>query len=150
MKPRKKENNDGIIKDKNEPKKENKFEKKENKKENNENELLKYNIFNQNKNYFKLNPKESKRGIQSLKNKELSLFFLQEISDNKSNKVPRSKKLYDEINMKKDSTKKEQLNNIKEDINIKETDNKELNLQDYVFNPFRQSFLKLKKFENIE
>ena len=150
VKPRKKENNDGIIKDKNEPKKENKFEKKENKKENNENELLKYNIFNQNKNYFKLNPKESKRGIQSLKNKELSLFFLQEISDNKSNKVPRSKKLYDEINMKKDSTKKEQLNNIKEDINIKETDNKELNLQDYVFNPFRQSFLKLKKFENIE
>ena len=115
----------------------------------NENELLKYNIFNQSRNYFKKNPKKSKKGISSVKNKELNLFFLKEISDNTSHKVPRSKKLYDELplNEIKEKSNKESFNNInKKDENIKDINKREINLEDYVYNPFRNSMFQLKKF----
>ena len=115
----------------------------------NENELLKYNIFNQSRNYFKKNPKKSKKGISSVKNKELNLFFLKEISDNTSHKVPHSKKLYDELplNEIKEKSNKESFNNInKKDENIKDINKREINLEDYVYNPFRNSMFQLKKF----
>ena len=115
----------------------------------NENELLKYNIFNQSRNYFKKNPKKSKKGISSVKNKELNLFFLKEISDNTSHRVPRSKKLYDELplNEIKEKSNKESFNNInKKDENIKDINKREINLEDYVYNPFRNSMFQLKKF----
>ena len=125
-----------------------KKELKENNKNNKiENELLQYNIFNQSRKYFNLNQKKINKGINSVKNKELSLFLLKEISDNKTNKVPRSKKLYDEIE-NKISTEKEQLNNNekKEDIIEINSKIKEMNLNDYVYNPFKNCYLKLKKF----
>ena len=115
----------------------------------NENELLKYNIFNQSRNYFKKNPKKSKKGISSVKNKELNLFFLKEISDNTSHKVPHSKKLYNELplNEIKEKSNKESFNNInKKDENIKDINKREINLEDYVYNPFRNSMFQLKKF----
>ena len=119
--------------------------------DNNENDLLKYDIFNQSKNYFKLNPKYSKKGIQSVKNKELSLFFLKEITDNKPNNFPRSKKLYEEISDKVEkNTNNEQLNNVKEEEEIiKDNINpKEINLNDYVYNPFRNCYRRLSYFGN--
>ena len=123
-----------------------------NNKNTNENELLKYNIFNQSRNFFKLNKNKgkSKKGIKSVKNQELSLFILKEICDNKSNKVPRSKKLYDDIlpeikEQEQIEPKKEQLNNIKEKENINTS---EINLQDYVYNPFSNCYMKLRKFDN--
>ena len=128
MKPRKKE-----IKD-------------NNKNDKKENELLQYNIFNQSRKYFNINQKKNKKGINSVKNKELSLFLLKEISDNKTKKVPRSKKLYDEIENKINTEKEE--NNIKEKEKITEINTKinELNLNDYVYNPFKNCYLALKKF----
>ena len=77
----------------------------------------------------------------------MSLFLLKEISDNKTNKVPRSKKLYDEIE-NKINTEKEEINNIKEKEKITEINTKinELNLNDYVYNPFKNCYLALKKF----
>ena len=116
-----------------------------------ENELLKYNIFNQSRNYFKLNPrntKNTKKGINSVKNKELSLFILKELCNNKSNNVPRSKKLYNDIS----EEKKEKLNSIKEEESIdieKEKENantKVIKLEDYVYNPFKNCYAKLRKF----
>ena len=138
-------------------KKEIKEQKLNNDKNTNENELLKYNIFNQSRNYFKLNPKNSKntkKGIKSVKNKELSLFILKELCNNQSNNVPRSKKLYDDIiQEKKDiSEKKEQLDSIKEEESIKIEKEKEnsntkvINLEDYVYNPFKNCYAKLRKF----
>ena len=138
MKPRKKE-----IKDNN----------KSDKTDKTDNELLQYNIFNQSRKYFNLNQKKIKKGINSVKNKELSLFLLKEISDNKTNKVPRSKKLYDEIE-NKINTEKEEINNDKNNIKEKEKENiieintkiNGMNLNDYVYNPFKNCYLKLKKF----
>ena len=123
-------------------------EKKQDDNKENENELLKYDIFNQSRKYFKLNPKYSKKGIQSVKNKELSLFFLKEITDNKPNNFPRSKKLYDDITDKiEENTNNEQINNVKEEKIIKDNINpKEINLEDYVYNPFRSCYKKLRKF----
>ena len=139
---------------KKELKKEIKEKKSNNDKNTNENELLKYNIFNQSRNYFKLNPnktKNTKKGIKSVKNKELSLFILKELCNNKNN-VPRSKKLYDDIIPEKKDIpeKKEQLDNIKEEesINIEKdnTNTKEITLEDYVYNPFKNCYAKLRKF----
>ena len=135
---------------KNENKNKNNIKKKKSD-DNNENDLLKYDIFNQSKNYFKLNPKYSKKGIQSVKNKELSLFFLKEITDNKPNNFPRSKKLYEEISDKVEkNTNNEQLNNVKEEEEIiKDNINpKEINLNDYVYNPFRNCYRRLSYFGN--
>ena len=117
---------------------------------------MKYNIFNQSRNYFKLNPKKTKntkKGIKSVKNKELSLFILKELCNNKNN-VPRSKKLYDDIIQEKKDIpeKKEELDNIKEEesinINIEKdnTNTKEITLEDYVYNPFKNCYAKLRKF----
>ena len=96
------------------------------------------------------NKGKSKKGIKSVKNQELSFFILKEICDNKSNKVPRSKKLYDDIlpeikEQEQIEPKKEQLNNIKEKENINTS---EINLQDYVYNPFSNCYMKLRKFDN--
>jgi hypothetical protein len=140
FKPRKKDIKNDI----------NKEQKSNNDKNTNGNELLQYNIFNQSRNYFKLNPKNVRKGIKSAKNKELSLFILKEISDNKSNNVPRSKKLYDDViqETKETAQKKEQLDNIKEEenIDIENSNTKEINLQDYVYHPFNNCYAKLRKF----
>ena len=64
-----------------------------------EQDLLEYDIFNQNKNYFKVNKKKDNKPYISVKSKELINFLLKEYSDNVSDKVPRSKKLYDESNL---------------------------------------------------
>ena len=147
IKPKRKETNNTSPITKN-LQKEIQLEPNYDKSSNNENELLKYDIFNQKKNYFKLNPNKSKRGIQSVKNKELNLFFLQEISDNLNKKVPHSKKLYDEIPIKPEENNKNQelLNNTKDDENTRDINNKEINLDDYVYNPFKNCYAKLKKF----
>ena len=144
FKPRKKDIKKDIKNDIN------KEQKSNNDKSTNNNELLQYNIFNQSRNYFKLNPKNVRKGIKSAKNKELSLFILKEISDNKSNNIPRSKKLYDDViqETKETAQKKEQLDNIKEEenIDIENSNTKEINLQDYVYNPFNNCYAKLRKF----
>ena len=146
IKPRKKENK--IIQEKKEIKKENNKESKDNNINKDENELLKYNLFNQSRKYFKLNPKNANKGIQSVKNKELSLFFLKEISDNTTNKIPRSKKLYEELSNKKEN--KEQITINRDENIIKDIDPKEINLEDYVYNPFKNCYSKLRKFEDTK
>ena len=145
IKPRKKENK--KIQEKNEDNNKS----KDNDINKDESELLKYDLFNINKtrkNYFKLNPKNANKGIQSVKNKELNLFFLKEISDNTSNKFPRSKKLYDEESLKKEN--KEQINISDQNEDIKEINTKDINLEDYVYNPFKNCYAKLRKFAETQ
>ena len=118
----------------------------------NENELLKYDVFNINqaRKLFQLNGKNSKKGLQSVKNKELCLFLLKEFSDNKSDKVPRSKKLYDDITRNDDNKKINNENNkndIKVDENSKYICNSEINLEDYVYNPFKNCYLKMGNYK---
>ena len=143
FKPRKKENN--AIQEE----KENINISKDNNINKDESELLKYDIFNINKarkNFFKLNPKTSNKGIQSVKNKELNLFFLKEITDNTYNKFPQSKKLYDEDSFKKEN--KKQINILEQDEIIKTIDTKDINLEDYVYNPFKNCYAKLRKYSD--
>ena len=126
--------------------------KKDNGSMQNENELLKYDVFNINqaRKLFQLNGKNSKKGLQSVKNKELCLFLLKEFSDNKSDKVPRSKKLYDDITRNDDNKKINNENNkndIKVDENSKYICNSEINLEDYVYNPFKNCYLKMGNYK---
>ena len=129
-----------------------------------ESDLLQYDIFNMSKNYFKINLNRECKPFKSVKSKELSNFILREYSDNVSDKVPRSKKLYEDsnintenksnksiiINNKKNKEKLEEgrLVAIKEDDNesIKYMNKGDVDLEDYVYNPFRNCFAKTRKF----
>ena len=131
----------------------------------NENGLLQYDIFNQNKNYFKLNKKKDKKPFKSVKSKELTNFLIKEYCDSVSDKVPRSKKLYDESNLNTENksnvnfifnNNKENKGKINEEkiIAIKEENNdnlkyvnkNEFDLEDFVYNPFRDCYAKIRKF----
>ena len=129
------------------------------------NDLLQYDIFNQSKNYFNLNVHKGIKLFKSVKTKELTNFLLKEYSDTFSDKIPRSKKLYEEsnINTENKTNNKTFFNNeedikgaIKDDIiiAIKEENNdnvqyvgkNEIDLEDYVYNPFRNCYAKIRKF----
>ena len=129
-----------------------------------ENNLLQYDLFNISKNYFKMNLNREHKPFKSVKSKELSNFILREYSDNISDKVPRSKKLYEDsnINTENKSYKNYIFNNkknkeiieegrlvaIKEEdnISIKYMNKDEVDLENYVYNPFRNCFAKTRKF----
>ena len=130
-----------------------------------EQDLLEYDIFNQNKNYFKVNKKKDNKPYISVKSKELINFLLKEYSDNVSDKVPRSKKLYDESNLStenkanshfifnnnqknKEKRNEETIIAIKEDgsDNLKYVNKIEFDLEDFVYNPFRDCYAKIRKF----
>ena len=129
-------------------------------------DLLQYDIFNQNKNYFKIDLKQLKPSLKSVRNKELSNFLLKEYSDDISDKIPRSKKLYNDSNLNteskvnnnnifnnhiknKDEKNEEKIIAIKEEDNqnIKYVNKNEFDLEDFVYNPFRDCFTKLRKYE---
>ena len=129
------------------------------------NDLLKYDLFNDSKNYFKLNLNRTTKPSKSVRTKELSNFLLKEYSDTISDKVPRSKKLYEESNINTENKKNNKfIFNIKKDdkgkkeeekiIAIKEENNDNLtyvskndvDLEDYVYNPFRNCYAKIRKF----
>ena len=133
----------------------------------NENELLQYDIFNQSKNYFKNNLNEKhKKPYKSVRSKELINFLLEEYSDSKSDKIPRPKKLYEESNKSTENKAKvlisfnkgkdnsENKINEKKVIPIKEEENDDLkyvnindiDLEDFVYNPFRNCYAKTRKF----
>ena len=130
-----------------------------------EQDLFEYDIFNQNKNYFKVNKKKDNKPYISVKSKELINFLLKEYSDNVSDKVPRSKKLYDESNLStenkanshfifnnnqknKEKRNEETIIAIKEDgsDNLKYVNKIEFDLEDFVYNPFRDCYAKIRKF----
>ena len=132
---------------------------------NKENYLLQFDIFNQSKNYFKSNKNKAKKPYQSVRSKELTNFLLKEYSDNISDQVPRSKKLYDESNLKtenkiypniilknekeiKEKIIEEKIVAIKEEDseNLKYVNKCEFDLEDYVYNPFRNCYAKIRKF----
>ena len=139
---------------------------KNNKSNSGNNELVQYNIFNKSKSYFKIELKKNiKSSYKSVKSKELTNFLLKEYSDDISDKVPRSKKLYNDSNLdteakmsnntilnNEDETKEKK--NEKNVIAIKEeesdslkyVDKNEIDLEDYVYNPFRNCFAKLRKY----
>ena len=133
----------------------------------NENDLLQYDIFNQSKNYFKnkLNERK-KKPFNSVRSKELTTnFLLEEYSDSISDKVPRSKKLYEESNLDTENKSntfltfnKEKENNYKnnedkmisikeeESDNLKNVNINDIDLEDFVYNPFRNCYTKTRKF----
>ena len=132
----------------------------------NENDLLQYDIFNQSKNYFKnkLNERK-KKPFNSVRSKELTNFLLEEYSDSISDKVPRSKKLYEESNLDTENKSntfltfnKEKENNYKnnedkmisikeeESDNLKNVNINDIDLEDFVYNPFRNCYTKTRKF----
>ena len=129
-----------------------------------ESDLLQYDIFNISKNYFKMNLNRELKPFKSVKSKELSNFILREYSDNVSDKVPRSKKLYEDSNIytENKSNKNNIINNKKNKekieegrlVAIKEEDNEsikymnkdDVDLEDYIYNPFRNCFAKTRKF----
>ena len=75
------------------------------------------------------------------------LFFLKEIADNASNKFPQSKKLYDKESLNKEN--KEQINIFEQSENIKNFNSKDINQEDYVYNPFKNCYAKLRKFSSL-
>ena len=130
------------------------------------NELVQYNLFNKSKSYFKIELKKNKKSsFNSVKSKELTNFLLKEYSDDMSDKVPRSKKLYNDSNLDteakisnniilnnevetKEKEKEKKVVAIKEEEsdNLKYVDKNEIDLEDYVYNPFRDCFAKLRKY----
>ena len=126
---------------------------------------MQYDLFNDSKNYFKLNLNRTTKPFKSVRTKELSNFLLKEYSDTISDKVPRSKKLYEESNINTENNKnnkfifniKKENKEIKEEekiIAIKEENNdnltyvskNDIDLEDYVYNPFRNCYAKIRKF----
>ena len=126
-----------------------------------EKDLLQYDIFNQSKNYFKLNKNKPTHSFKSVRSKELTNFILQLYSDDVSDKIPRSKKLSEinnikskkrinkEIIINKKELEREKLITIKEDDNeyLKNVKENEIDLEDFVYNPFRNYFAKLMKIK---
>ena len=130
------------------------------------NELVQYNLFNKSKSYFKIELKKNKKSsFNSVKSKELTNFLLKEYSDDMSDKVPRSKKLYNDSNLDteakisnniilnnevetKEKEKEKKVVAIKEEEsdNLKYVNKNEIDLEDYVYNPFRDCFAKLRKY----
>ena len=110
-----------------------------------------------------MNLNKADKPFKSVKSKELSNFILKEHCDSVSDKVPRSKKLYEESNIstenKSNSIYINNKNN-KEIINegklvaIKEENNdsityinkNDVDLEYYVYNPFRNYYAKTRKF----
>ena len=145
-----------------------KTENKNNKSNSANNELVQYNLFNKSKSYFKIELKKNKKPtFKSVKSKELTNFLLKEYSDDMSDKVPRSKKLYNDSNLDTEAKisnsiilnnengneikeKKEEKNVVaikeEESDNVKYVNKKDLDLEDYVYNPFRNCFAKLRKY----
>ena len=129
-----------------------------------ENDLLQYDIFNMSKNYFKMNLKKENKPFKSVKSKDLSNFILREYSDNVSDKVPRSKKLYEDSNMNTENKPNsififnnknnesninvEKLVAIKEEVNdnINYVSKNDIDLDCYIYNPFRNCYAKPRKF----
>jgi len=148
----------------------NNIDNKNNKSNSATNELVQYNLFNKSKSYFKIELKKNKKSsFNSVKSKELTNFLLKEYSDDMSDKVPRSKKLYNDSNLdteaklsnsiilnnedetkekEKEKEKEKKVVAIKEEEsdNLKYVNKDEIDLEDYVYNPFRDCFAKLRKY----
>ena len=125
------------------------------------NELLRYDLFHLSKN----NLVKPKKQFKSIKSKKLSYFLLKEFCDDIEDKIPRKKKLYNDSNIKIETNINNNLNldnkvenkgkEEKIDVKEKEKDNKNLkhvnkcenSLKDFVYNPFKDYFSKLRKFE---
>ena len=127
--------------------------------------LLQYDIFNQSKKYFKLNLNKLNHPCKSVKSKELTNFILQLYTDQISDRIPRSKKLNEISNFpSKKIVDNEIINNEKENkkekleeklISIKELNDNltivketEIDLEDFVYNPFRNYYAKLMEIKN--
>ena len=100
-----------------------------------------------------------------MKSKELTNFLLKEYSDDMSDKVPRSKKLYNDSNLDteakmsnsiilnntdeaKEEKEEKKVIAIKEEESdsLKYANKEEFDLEDFVYNPFRDCFAKLRKY----
>ena len=128
------------------------------------NELLKYDLFHLSKTDFK----KPNNQFKSIKSKKLTYFILKEYCDNITDKIPRKKKLYNDSNLKSETNKNKNNNSIidkkietnvkevkeekivekeKDNENLKHVNKNEINSKDFVYNPFKDYFAKLRKFE---
>ena len=123
------------------------------------NEIFQYNLFH----LSKYNFKKSKEQFKSIKDKKATNRLLNEYCNDIIDKIPRKKSLYNDPNLKLEINQNNNSNldnkieiKVKEEkIDVKEEDNEnskhenknENNLKDYVYNPFKDSFSKLRKFE---
>ena len=101
-------------------------------------------IFNNSKNYFdknKFKPKTNK-GLQSVKNKKLIDFIVNKYSSNDNN-VLRTKKLKGENEKKVDD--REIITIKEEDDEIKKININDVDLNNFVYNPFSDFYSKIKK-----
>jgi hypothetical protein len=121
------------------------------------NELLKYDLFHLSKN----NLTKPKNQYKNIKSKKLAYFLLKEYCDDITDKIPRKKKLYKDSNLKieaninnnsiidkQDEIKAKEVKiTVKEDNqNLKYVNKNDINLNDFVYNPFKDYFAKLRKF----
>ena len=121
------------------------------------NELLKYDLFHLSKN----NITKPKKQYKNIKSKKLAYFLLKEYCDDITDKIPRKKKLYKDSNLKieaninnnsiidkQDENKAKEVKiTVKEDNqNLKYVNKNDINLNDFVYNPFKDYFAKLRKF----
>ena len=122
------------------------------------NELLKYDLFHLSKN----NLTKPKKLYRNIKSKKLAYFILKEYCNDVKDKIPRKKKLYNDSNLKletninnnsiidnqNENKVKEEKIAVKEDKeNLKYVNKNDINLNDFVYNPFKDYFAKLRKFE---
>ena len=121
-------------------------------------ELLKYDLFHLSKN----NLTKPKKLYRNIKSKKLAYFILKEYCNDVKDKIPRKKKLYNDSNLKletninnnsiidnqNENKVKEEKIAVKEDKeNLKYVNKNDINLNDFVYNPFKDYFAKLRKFE---